>query len=282
MHYPPFYDAASMTSKAGQQLYMRSIRLRLIFLALAALGGAASWEYRGVDWFAWLALVSFLVALVAEVIILTARPDERWYEGRAAAESVKTLSWRFAVAGDPFSSSVDSIESRRRFLAQVHDVASDLQHVTAPPVSGNSDALPQRLLDARVGDFHSRRNMYMEGRLQDQIDWYGRNARKNEINQQRFLVMTIVLEFVGVLGAVLRITNVVNFDALGIIAAITAGAASWAQTRQYGQLGRAYSIAAHELSIIKAECAFVDAERWLLTGIHGEHDGGVDGEHVGA
>jgi len=104
--------------------------------------------------------------------------------------------------------------------------------------------------------------MYMEGRLQDQIDWYGRNARKNEINQQRFLVMTIVLEFVGVLGAVLRITNVVNFDALGIIAAITAGAASWAQTRQYGQLGRAYSIAAHELSIIKAECAFVDAERW--------------------
>ena len=92
--------------------------------------------------------------------------------------------------------------------------------------------------------------------------WYRAKAKLNARNQIRFLLITIVLEFVGVLGAVLRIADVVDVDLLGVIAAVAAGAASWAQTRQYGQLSRAYAVAANELAIIEAQAKVQPEDRW--------------------
>ena len=60
----------------------------------------------------------------------------------------------------------------------------------------------------------------------------------------------------------MRIANVLTFDALWIIAAVAAGIASWAQTRQYGQTQRAYGIAAQELATIKAEAALTTEDDW--------------------
>src|SRR3954471_23301710 len=102
--YPAFYKAASNAAASGQRLYMRSIRIRLTALVVSAVDGAVSWKIGGFEPLAWLALVGFVVALGAEVVILALHPDQKWYEGRAAAESAKTLVWRYAVAGDPFRS----------------------------------------------------------------------------------------------------------------------------------------------------------------------------------
>lgn len=37
-----------------------------------------------------------------EVGLRTDEPEERWYDGRALAESAKSLAWRFSVGAMPF------------------------------------------------------------------------------------------------------------------------------------------------------------------------------------
>ena len=40
------------------------------------------------------------------------RPERTWYEGRAVAESVKTLAWRYMVRGESFED-IDDPEADR-------------------------------------------------------------------------------------------------------------------------------------------------------------------------
>lgn len=261
MEYPPFYDAADELSTTGQRRYMGAVRIRLFALAAAALGGAVTFVALGVDWLGWLALLAFLVAIACEVYILTAKPDEHWYEGRAAAESAKTLTWRYAVCGDPLPAKIGEEEARRRFSDQLRSITADLDHLSAVPVV-DKEGIPEVLESMRARSFSARQELYVEGRLKDQISWYTRKASENAALQQKFLLLTVALEFSGVAGAALRIGGIIQFDALGIIAAVAAGFASWAQTRQYGQLSRAYSIAANELSIILSEVRSIPEVEW--------------------
>lgn len=58
-----------------------------------SLGGVFSWRAGAVQWAAILSVLCFLSAAAAEVYLLDAHPDREWYDGRAVAESVKTLAW---------------------------------------------------------------------------------------------------------------------------------------------------------------------------------------------
>ncbi len=102
MRLPALYAAADSAALVGQQRYLVALRLRLGGLFAAAVTGVASFERNNVEWAGLAALIAFLVALGAESYTALLRPDRLWYEGRAAAESVKTIAWRYAVQGAPF------------------------------------------------------------------------------------------------------------------------------------------------------------------------------------
>jgi hypothetical protein len=114
----------------------------------------------------------------------------------------------------------------------------------------------------RYKPFVDRKSAYLSGRIDDQQDWYGTRSRTADRYNTAFLLATISFEFLGILAATLRTAHVINFDLLGIIAAVVAGVASWAQTRQYGSVARAYSIASNELSTIRSQAASVLESDW--------------------
>lgn len=257
--YPAFYRAASEAAAAGQRIYMRSIRIRLIALVVAATGGALTLKIGSFEPLAWLALVGFVVALGAEVVILALHPDQKWYEGRAAAESAKTLAWRYAVAGDPFRS--DDPKTDANFLKQLAAVTRDLTVLPTPdPDSG--DQISATMRSMRANDFATRRASYVVGRIADQRSWYAGKAKQADRLNTAFLLITIVLEFVGVTAAAVRAAGLIDFDLLGILAAVTGGFASWAQTRQWGSLARAYGIASNELATIKEQATQASEAAW--------------------
>ena len=68
----------------------------------AAIGGALSWHLGSFDITAWIILFGFISAFGCELALLILQPERTWYEGRAVAESVKTLAWRYSVCADPF------------------------------------------------------------------------------------------------------------------------------------------------------------------------------------
>lgn len=124
---PALFVAADAASQDGQRGAGRTVAIQLVLLVVAAVGGAVSLRVGGgIAPGPLLGGGAFLAALMVGLIYERSRPDKRWYEGRAAAESVKTLAWRYAVGGTPFKVVIDDREATERFVNRLQQLVGQL------------------------------------------------------------------------------------------------------------------------------------------------------------
>lgn len=227
--FPAAFRDTDRASEGAQNAFFRLSGVRLI--ALCAAGVLAEWERLA----SWVAVV-FGIALVVEIFVFLRRPEREWYGARAGAESVKTLAWRYSVGGAPFAR--DAADPDALFAQRVQDVAGR--------VGEPSDAMRE----ARGSSIESRRELYRRERVEDQLQWYRTNARGNERWARGWSVVLVLVEAAAFVAAILRAMGKLHLDAFGIVSAIGAAAAAWAQTRQHATLAAAYAVAAKELAMI--------------------------------
>jgi hypothetical protein len=260
--YPALYVATNEASLAGQRMTLRALRFRLGALALAALGGAFVIRKGDVDIAGLVALIAFAGALGAGIFVLSTRPERRWYEGRAAAESVKTLTWRYMSGGEPFSSDLGDTQADELLLAEMRGLLEGLHDLG--PISDESAAtqITGRMRTQRKLGFEARRSFYESGRIEDQRLWYSRKDRWNAKRATLWLLASVSIEVVGVVAAALKAFRVIEIDVLGLLGAAGSGAAAWIQAKQYQNLATAYSIAAQELATVRSELGLQTAATW--------------------
>src|SRR5690349_11354850 len=93
---PNLFQAADCASKKAQYNYLWIIGSDLAFMIIAS--ALAIYNYESIDAKEWVYVVSgifLLLGLIFTIIIKTKKFEDFWYQGRALAESCKTLSWRF-------------------------------------------------------------------------------------------------------------------------------------------------------------------------------------------
>jgi hypothetical protein len=250
---PALYRAADQNSLTGQRRYLTATGLRLTMLVAAATFGLFTWRTGDADAAGLAAAVAFSVALLSELYLLRERPDRVWYDGRAAAESAKTLTWRYLVGGDPFGKANQSDrDAEQLLLDRFAQIAQDLRGVHLAPVSGGADQLSDAIHQHRALPLDARRELYRRGRIRDQQDWYARKARWNEQRATRWSLALAALELVGLVGAVLKATGTVQVDLLGLAGAVVAAGVAWVQAKQHQTLASAYAVASQELATIGA------------------------------
>lgn len=250
--FPDFYRAADETSRDGQRRYVNATRVQLVALVAAALFGAFTLRVDGMgaDWAGVGAAVAFLVAALTRGHLWQVRPEKDWYAGRAAAESTKTLAWRFAVAADPFPRDLDEDAATDVFLERLGEIRKKLRNVViVPPPKAKGEVTPA-MLATRARSLGLRKDAYLRQRVAEQRDWYTRKARSKRRRSRQWALAMIVLEICGATGAVLKAAAVVQVDVLGLAGALVAALAAWSEMRQYDNLANAYSVAANELSDI--------------------------------
>lgn len=261
--FPVLYRSADGVSLAAQRRFLTATKVRLGGLLMAAVGGAVTWSLFGVNSGGLLALIAFASALAAELYVALVRPERAWYEGRAAAESAKTLTWRYCVRGENFQGD-DDAATDRIFLKELNEILQDLTDVTltvSPTDIGKQITNPMR--QARALNFTDRRELYLRGRVLHQEKWYSDKARWNATWSHRWLLVGIVFEFIGVVAAAARAFGGLQIDLLGIFAAAAATAIAWLQTKQFQNLATAYGITAQELASVAAEVeAWNDEATW--------------------
>jgi hypothetical protein len=251
---PGLFQAADQASLHGQKRYLRATSIRLLLLVLAA-GTAAATLQAGrskVDVMSIVTAVVFAATLLVEVYLLADRPEQSWYDGRAIAESTKTLAWRYAVGGAPFpiadSGDEDQmgVHFRERLTALLRDApGTSIEATTAPAISHEVGALRARPLAARI-------EAYLAGRIADQLQWYAGKAKLNDKRAQWWRIGLLVAELIGITAALLRAFSVVSFDLAGIVAAAVGAGAAWLAAKQYDTLARAYAFAANELALARS------------------------------
>lgn len=273
---PGLFHEADRASLRGQRITLRFNRLRLVGAVLAAVGGALSLRLGTFDLWGVVSVIGFALALVAEVVLLVERPERDWYAGRALAESVKTLAWRYAVGAKPFGIELEESAARELLRARLVEVADQVQDRLA--ISSPVPGITAEMERLRSASFPKRRAAYVERRTGDQQRWYASRSAGNRARASRWRIFLIVSEVVALVLAAARAFGVFQIDLSGVLAALVSAGAAWVALKQYGELASAYAMAARELSLQGGRLAAIPEHQWADTAADAEE--AISREHT--
>ncbi|MFE2721534.1 DUF4231 domain-containing protein [Kitasatospora sp. NPDC059327] len=258
---PPFFQDADAEAVRSKRRYLGQLRFNLLILFLAATVGAVTFRPLGstVDWAGFAAALAFVASLLLRLYIVEQRDERRWYESRAAAESCKTLAWRYAVCGAPFPESMPADEARRLFVARLREISLGLEIVD---VSAGLD-INEAMERCRSAGRSERIRIYRTQRLAEQVTWYARMARLRDRQSRLWRRLALLGEMVGIVAGVLKAYRVFTIDLLGVVSAGVAGLTAWAQAQRLETEASAYSLTAREIRhILSLTDSEADAEAW--------------------
>lgn len=276
---PTLFHEADRCSIRLQRSYLRWSRFQAICLIIGAGAGAATWVPSGkhFDVLGAVALLAFLAAGWATLIIRDRKLERGWYETRALAESVKTLAWKYAVGGDPFPISDKPHQSEEEYLRMLGSLSKGFENLPIAVAPGTGSPVTTGMRELRDKDLADRRHAYLTDRVGNQQKWYSSKARWNERRSNFWSVVIAILVGVAVIAALLKVMLVVDIDYFGVLATASAGAAGWVKLKQHDTLVGSYSVAARELSIVSGS-APSDEPQW--GGFVSEAEEAISREHT--
>ena len=207
---PPTYanafGIADETAAWGQRTHLRLTRLELGLLVLAAASGLVSTPVgdRDIDLGGLLAVILFALTLALRAYRMSTRPTRTWQDARAAAESIKTLCWKYAAGSRLFPPDLDAAAADRLFVERLRDVLGALRELpTVQRATTAHEEITPWMRALRAAPLDERRTVYERERLEDQQRWYAGKSAFNQRQSQRWGLVVLGLEFVGVVvGAV--------------------------------------------------------------------------------
>jgi hypothetical protein len=240
----------------------------LALAALIALGGAIPWTVTdgfdppvlprsdGLNLFGILAFLALLATLLVRRALNVREPQRAWYDGRAVAESVKSLAWRYAVGGAPFfcaphGRARSHQETDDLLVERIAEVVEQFESVGRPAVDGSQ--ITPWMRQAREKPLGERRAEYARLRVADQEAWYGDKAEWNRSRARQWGWASIVLEVVGLVAASAKAGGwLEDVDVLGIVATILAAVVAWTNAKQHTTLAESYAVAAQDLADVQS------------------------------
>lgn len=180
LHFPARFHLEDATAAAHQRRH----RVTLVAVGVVAiLLEVISWWSNLVvsgNWFWVSRTISVVVILVLgfEVVMsASSKTEVPWYEARAAAESIKTVYWRYLMRAEPFGAELERSESENLLFERIEAVLTGL---------GKSAGERESIIEKSVLDWAwgvrnlplaERVAMYVRERIEDQARWYEGKSR---------------------------------------------------------------------------------------------------------
>ena len=252
--YPSLYNLADRAAVIGQRSHVRLVKWELVLIVGAdGVGGIAPIFIRGIE------QIVFAIAaamLLGSILVRSANRmqnlDSDWFEGRAAAEMIKSMVWRYMMRLAPFDGA--DREADNSFLHQLREVLQDRPAVAHSGIRGASFSaqITPRMRQVRSGTLDERRQMYMADRVGDQIDWYTRKAALHRRHATLWFWAGVMAQALAMGWAIFRVVRPASVDLLSFFADTAVAVTAWVQLQKYDDLSKAYSMAAQELMILDA------------------------------
>lgn len=274
--YPAIYQAASDLSQKSQNAFYRALAGHMALLVIAA---AISVVNSPCAEIAILQSLVLLGALAWAIYLFLARPDRYWYAGRAVAESIKTVTWRYISRAEPFDHD-DQIDRSafalkvRAVIDQNRDVAGKLTtHLDGVQITVEMERL-------RAQDEKGRRNFYRDARIVDQQKWYAKKAAYNKRMVNIFFGWLIFVLCLAIAFAIAKVKYPsAPYWPTDIFVTLAASILSWIQAKRYQELSASYALTAHEISLIRQQASGEMDERALSLFV-GDAENAFSREHT--
>ncbi len=231
---------------------------------------------------AWVAVLQAMVllgALGCAIYLYVVRPDRHWYSGRAVAESIKTITWRYISKAEPFDQT-DEID-RHNFglkLKAIVDQNKDVAGLLVTHLEGLQISEEMEKLRQQPGA--DRLQYYRTNRIVDQQTWYAKKAAANKRLVDRFFAGLLLTIGVAILFAIAKVQfPTAPFWPTDFFVTVAAGLLSWIQAKRFQELSVSYALAAHEISLIRqqAGASMTDLE---LSKFIGDSENAFSREHT--
>jgi SMODS and SLOG-associating 2TM effector domain 3 len=117
--FPSYFQASDTASIETQKNYVNIIRIDLLLMILASALTIYNYELEVSKLSIYIISgLLLLISLILTIILKTKKYEDVWYQGRALAESCKTLTWRFVCCSEYFENSIDITEVKKGLLKE--------------------------------------------------------------------------------------------------------------------------------------------------------------------
>jgi hypothetical protein len=258
--YPSLYNEANNASVSGQVYFLRFVKAEYILLLVASLAMLpVSTDSK------YLLLVAFAFIALITVTLWKAfsGPDRNWYNGRAVAESVKTLTWRYSMKAAPFNTTVGSKTPATRFSEELDallktnkDLGKGLSAHT-----NTGEQITNEMNSLRGLPFKDRLKFYLKNRVDEQRHWYSKKAKYNSDSYKHWIKLILFLYAIGVILVLLRaIWPHFEYWPIDSVVVWASCALGWLQLKKFNELSEAYGLTANEIGLIKVRSAEIRTE----------------------
>jgi hypothetical protein len=255
-HFPALYQSANHASINAQQWYLWWVKVNLGLLVAGAVAGSISPADAHIKRICLsLAAICFFAALATSILLATRRWERVWYAGRAVAESVKSLTWKFMMGADPFSITKPPGEIVQDFTATLQEVLRENSHLASALSSAeySGDQVTPDMTNVRGAAVGVLRDVYLAQRVEEQRAWYSsRSAQNRKYRNIWFTLLVAVQGLAGTAAVILAVYPNLPWRATTVFSTLASATIAWGQLKRFQELAQAYGLAAQELSFIAA------------------------------
>lgn len=265
--FPGLYQASDTASIEAQSNYVRIIGIDLIAMIIASV--LAIYNYHQIESKLVIYIISglfLLIALILTIIIKTKKFEDAWYQGRALAESCKTLTWRFMVCAETFENYLPENEVKELFIDRIKELSQEFKELNEI-LNARDISLPvitPKMMDVRRLSTLERKQYYIENRIEDQKNWYSNKAEHNKAKYNLWFYIIILFQAIAIISVVYLIKHPESpWNLVGLFTTLSSSSISWLQLKQHQGLKQAYTTAAQELNFIAALSENVNTDEGL-------------------
>jgi hypothetical protein len=280
--YPEVYCEANVRSLNGQKSYLLLIYIELGLACGVALASDLFEILQSCPTahkiLACVVLLLLVLMIVVQVVKRRADYESEWFEGRAVAESLKTLTSRYMMKVHPFGDQEPGNASRATASpssrlpttvvgegepatpeGRFHTIANVLKTSSSLKLMGSTD-ITDRMGVVRKLEWGPRRDLYRVARLRNQIVWYGLRYKQNSGRAKKCTCFSFLAE-----GLATVIASGLLLYAFGVwsskpawwcnlvpcLTTVAASIIAIAQAKRFDELKESYGIAYRELVQIR-------------------------------
>lgn len=274
---PSLFRVADATATAAQRRYLNLIRLQLAMLFVGSVAGLLG-QVTDITSLAFIGVGAYIVLVIVRVNLKVSSTDRVWYENRQIAESVKSLAWRYAVAAAPFA--FDSEDEPDLVLSErIADLLGDASHVPLPDPRMGTEQITDAMRALRARALEERVAIYSSDRLERQLQWYASRAKQHSTMAGRLDTAMLGASGMAVFFGFCQALGLIDANLLGLAGIIAAIVATWTATTHYGKQAADYSVAAHQLTLVRTMIGHQDSEpKWSM--FVNDAEDGISREHT--
>jgi hypothetical protein len=261
--YPALYRAADQASIAAQRQFVLLTTIELALMIVAAIVGSFT-----------LTDTVFKTALaIASAVLLTAgicvtiisritKPERMWYDGRAIAESVKTLAWQYMTGSGQYQIAEGS-KADEIFISGLHSLLLERKTFASRLGSqyNRDQQITEKMRKARNLSAYERKRLYLTERIDDQRKWYSKKTETNQKSATRLFSLTIASQFIAIIFAfTLGIWQESMIQLTGVFTTLATAFMAWTQMKRNEELAQSYGLATQELIFIYEQSSQVNTE----------------------